>query len=87
MYFNSTKKAVRIVNKNIFKIVNNIFILTNTNNLFMFSNILKFKDLITYKNIVFMHNIWESNRIRTVPEYGHSLYLRNHKSYNKMFNE
>ena len=22
-----------------------------------------------------------------VPEYGHSLYLRNHKSYKKMFNE
>ena len=51
------KKAVRIVNKNIFKIVNNIFILTNTNNLFICSNILKFKDLITYKNILFMHNV------------------------------
>ena len=57
MYFNSTKKAVRIVNKNIFKIVNNIFILTNTNNLFLCYNILKFKDLITYKNILFMHNV------------------------------
>ena len=31
--------------------------------------------------------IGESNRIRTVPEYGHSRYLRNHKSYKKMFNE
>ena len=31
--------------------------------------------------------IGESNRIRTVPEYEHSLYLRNHKSYKKMFNE
>ena len=51
------KKAIRIVNKNIFKIVNNIFISTNTNNLFLCSNILKFKDLITYKNIVFMHNV------------------------------
>ena len=51
------KKAVRIVNKNIFKIVNNIFILTNTNNLFLCSNILKFKDLITYINILFMHNV------------------------------
>ena len=29
----------------------------------------------------------ESNRIRTVPEYGHSRYLRNHKSYKKMCNE
>ena len=48
------KKAVRIVNKNIFKIVNNIFILTNTNNLFLYSNILKFKDLITYKKY-FIH--------------------------------
>ena len=54
------KKAVRIVNKNIFNIVNNIFIFTNikafanTNNLFLCSNILKFKDLITYKNIVYM---------------------------------
>ena len=57
MYFNSIKNAVRIVNKNILKIVNNIFILTNTNNLFLCSNILKFKDLITYKNIVFMHNV------------------------------
>ena len=51
------KKAVRIVYKNIFKIVNNIFILTNTNNLFLCSNILKFKDLITYKNILFIHNV------------------------------
>ena len=57
MYFNSTKKDVRIVNKNIYKIVNNIFILTNTNNLFVCSNILKFKDLITYKNMLFMHNV------------------------------
>ena len=51
------KKAIRIVNKNIFKIVNNIFILTNTNNLFLSSNIFKFKDLIIYKNILFMHNV------------------------------
>ena len=51
------KKAIRIVNKNIFKIVNNIFIFTNTNNLFLSSNILKFKDLIIYKNILFMHNV------------------------------
>ena len=50
MHFNSTKKAIRIVNKNIFKIV-------NTNNLFLSSNILKFKDLIIYKNILFMHNV------------------------------
>ena len=27
--------------------------------------------------------VGESNRIRTVPEYGHSRYLRNHKSYKK----
>ena len=51
------KKAFRILNKNIFKIVNNIFILTNANNLFLCSNILKFKDLITYKNILIMHNL------------------------------
>ena len=50
------KKAVRIVNKNIFKIVNNIFILTNTNNLLLCSNILKFKDLITQTNMLFMYN-------------------------------
>ena len=31
--------------------------------------------------------IGESNRIRTVPEYGHSRYLRNHKSYKIMFNK
>ena len=43
------KKFVRIVNKNIFKIINNIFILTNTNNLFVCSNILKFNELINYK--------------------------------------
>ena len=49
--------AVRIINKNIFKIVNNICILTNTNNLFVCSNILKFKDLITYKHILFIHNV------------------------------
>ena len=51
------KKAVRIVNKNIFKIVNNIFILTNTNNLFVCSSILKFKHLINYTNMLFMHNV------------------------------
>ena len=51
------KKAVRIVNKNVFKIVNNIIIFTNTNNLFLFSNILQFKDLIIYKNMLFIHNI------------------------------
>ena len=34
-----------------------MFILTNTNNLFVYSNIFKFKDLITYKNILFMHNV------------------------------
>ena len=28
--------------------------------------------------------VGESNRIRTVPEYGHSRYFRNHKSYKKM---
>ena len=28
--------------------------------------------------------IGESNRIQTVPEYGHSRYLRNYKSYNKI---
>ena len=31
--------------------------------------------------------VGESNRIRTVPEYGHSQYLRNHKSYKKNCNE
>ena len=31
--------------------------------------------------------VGESNRIRTVPEYGHSRYLRNHKPYNKFVNE
>ena len=57
IYFNSTKKAIRIVNKNIFTIINNILILTNTNNLLFFSNILKFKDLINYKNMLFMQNV------------------------------
>ena len=37
--------------------------------------------------IVYYSNIGESNRIRTVPEYGHSRYLRNHKSYKKNVNE
>ena len=41
-----------------FKIVNNIFILINTNNLLSCSNILKFKYLITYTNILFMHNVY-----------------------------
>ena len=44
----SLKKDVRILNITIFKIVKNICILTNTNNLFLCYNILKFKDLITY---------------------------------------
>ena len=44
-------------------------------------NKIKIKDMDIYIYI------GESNRIRTVPEYGHSRYLRNHKSYKKMFNE
>ena len=42
-----------------------------------------------YMFIVFTEATYvgESNRIRTVPEYGHSRYLRNHKSYQKIFNE
>ena len=47
--FNFTKNAIQIVNKNIFKIINNFLFFTNTNNLFVCSNILKLKDLITYK--------------------------------------
>ena len=31
--------------------------------------------------------VGESNRIRTVPVYGHSRYIRNHKSYKKIVNE
>ena len=34
-----------------------------------------------------VYNIVESNRIRTVPEYGHYRYLINHKYYKQMFNE
>ena len=34
-------------------------------------------------SLVFNLLIGESNRIRTVPECGHSRYLRNHKSYKK----
>ena len=55
--FTLQKKAFRIVNKTIFKIDYNIFILTNTNNLFCCSNILKVKYLITYTNILLMHNV------------------------------
>ena len=33
------------------------------------------------------HALGEFNQIRKVPEYGHSRYLRNHKSYKKIFNE
>ena len=40
MIFNSTNNAIQIVNKTIFKIVNNIFILTNTNILCLCSSIL-----------------------------------------------
>ena len=32
-----------------------------------------------------LRRVLESNRIRTVPKYGHSRYFRNHKSYKKMF--
>ena len=35
-------------------------------------------------HILKLYNIWESNTIRTVPEYGHSRYHRNHKSYKKI---
>ena len=37
--------------------------------------------------IVYILLLGESNRIRTVPEYGHYRYLKNHKSYKKTFNE
>ena len=55
MYVNNTilqcistlqNKVIRIVNKNIIKIVNNICTLTYTNYLFVYYNILKFIDLI-----------------------------------------
>ena len=36
---------------------------------------------------IYILYIGESNRIRTVPEYGHYRYLRNHKPYKKMFNQ
>ena len=43
---------------------------------------------ISKKMLIFLTNIiGESKRIRTVPEYGHSRYLRNYKSYKKIFNE
>ena len=42
------KKAIRIANTNIFKIVNNVCMLSNTNNLFLNSNILKFNNLYKY---------------------------------------
>ena len=45
------KNDILNLNKNIFKIVDSIFIVTNTNNLFFCSNILKYYDLIIYKNI------------------------------------
>ena len=32
-------------------------------------------------SFVYQERLGESNRIRTVPEYGHYRYLRNHKSY------
>ena len=76
-------------------IANNI-IFTNTNidsNLITdFNNTNNFTDFInkkldiklSYNNIL---NIGESNRIRTVPEYGHSRYLRKHKSYTNICNE
>ena len=57
MYFNSTKKGCSNCKLKCLKLSINIFILTNTKNLFLCSNILKFKDLITYTNIVFMHNV------------------------------
>ena len=48
-----------------------------------------FHKWIIYVFIIFSFLIYlgESNRIRTVPDYGHSRYLRKYKSYNKMFNE
>ena len=42
---------------------------------------------MNYTHILFLNLVGESNRIRTVPEYGHSRYLRNHKSYKKNVNE
>ena len=38
---------------------------------------------MVYHNILYIIELGESNRIRTVPEYGHTRYLRNHKSYKK----
>ena len=81
MYFKSIKNAIRIVNTNIFKIVNNIFILTNTNNLFVCSKLLKFKDLITYKHIVFMHNV----HLKKYPSRISLLFPRYNNLYKKNF--
>ena len=48
----------------------------------MITFIINYKELII-KNIKYPLGVGESNRIWTVPEYGHSRYLRNHKSYKK----
>ena len=55
MYFNTTKKVIRIVNKNIIKIFNLYFDLYQQ--FFLCSNILQFKDLINYTNILFMNMV------------------------------
>ena len=48
-------------------------------------NFLKY--IIIKKTFHYIMLIGESNLIRTVPEYGHYRYLRNHKFYKQMFTE
>ena len=42
---------------------------------------------LLYKYYMYIMYVGESNRIRTVLEYAHSQYIRNHKSYKKNVNE
>ena len=71
------KKVIGIINKDIFIIRNETFILSRTNSLFIISNILKLQDHIIYKNILFMNNIFVGNCPKTI----NNIFVKRYNKY------
>ena len=62
------KKAIRIINKNIYKKEKGITKLTNTNIFYKNNNILKINDLIEYRTLIFMHKMCHGSMHNRVKE-------------------
>ena len=56
-------------------------------NIYIYKYIYIYIYIYIYVCIIYTIYVGESNRIWTVPEYGHSRYLRNRKSYKKIVDE